>query len=85
MTEIPEDVTRVADNIANERFALGVGLMSVQELSDTVAASLLAERERCARIAETTVQHISPDGQIMYGQRQKTWDEIAAAIRMGPQ
>jgi hypothetical protein len=52
MTTIPDDIMRVADNIANERFALGLRVENVQELSDAIANAILAERERCAQIAD---------------------------------
>lgn len=90
MAEIPDDiVSTVREIFAAHRREDGSGCQNVEAMKDLVSAALVAERNRCVKIAE-----IYGWGGEISAKVRKSWpeyyqgekdagDEIAAAIRGG--
>lgn len=55
MSEIPDDLTRIAADIV---LGFAKDLTKSDAMIDCVARALLAERERCAKIADDTTREI---------------------------
>ena len=81
MNEIPEDIMEAAKSVADEAH----DDMSHRGTVAAVSKAILAERERCAKIAENATIEVSMhwDPETVVTQAVAHRDRIAAAIRQG--
>ena len=86
-----EDVMKAAREIAAEmqpafEDKIRAGLFDDRPHIQAAARAIIAERERCARIAAVWVRramHLSPDGYEIERRHRRIAEEAAAAIRKG--
>jgi hypothetical protein len=79
MIDFPEDVMRAAEEAARDECQAG-GSFDYRCVVETAARAILAERERCAKLAEGTEQTRSWVPSSLYDTLRR---EAAAAIRKG--
>jgi len=76
MIEIPEDIMKISDNLAACSVGEGIGR---DILSGNIARAILAERDRCAKIAES--EKYNTDAQLSLPPQSAAAYAIYQAIR----